>query len=560
MDSFIIVPEPSFIEMGNNRYQFDGFYDFPDFLRDEFDISYGSWKIEKIKGEGTGIKIRDKKVEIWGEESIAYATLIQILKQERGYLPELLVVESFNFSFRGYHLDIARGGVPTVDTFKKILRWLFLLKYNYFGIYFEDLFPWSYDSQIGAERGRLTEDELTEILDYGKNLGIEVFPSLELTGHMEHILILDKYRKYSEWHRPWEGCLDLSNDGAREFALSLLKEICEYFPSHYIHIGGDETWALGRGRSLNKTWVFQGDELYRKHYKDMIDIVYKYSKKPIMWGDMLTGVYLTKEEQKRWVHVLKDDLWDKVVIANWDYSKNDKTHFLNIINSFGESRKLNQIVAPGLSNWNTFYPNFDTALTNMKNFLESAKEKGLKGFLLTSWGDDGEEVLFSLLDPLILAGMEFAEGNDRWEEKWMALTGENDEVLKVRKLIGKSPIATPLLKKALFGKIRSFNPSYTLPIFPLSKEEREGYIEEVGEVLSIARSIPLPSDLDFVKSLGEVSLLSIENRARKEDFIGISERYANLWLKERKSEGLEKIIERFWGLAGMVDIFEKGDL
>lgn len=52
--------------------------------------------------------------------------------------------------FQRYHLDIARGGVPKVGTSKRILRWLFLLKYNYFAVYSEDLLYWRKYPQIGS--------------------------------------------------------------------------------------------------------------------------------------------------------------------------------------------------------------------------------------------------------------------------------------------------------------------------------------------------------------------------------------------------------------------------
>ena len=201
-----IVPEPVKLKTTDKFFYFDGFSNFPEFLSKEFNIPKGTWTIKKVEREGTGLKICDKTVEIWGNENICYATLIQIIKQTKTKLPELLVKEKFTFKFRGFHLDIARGGVPKVETFKRILRWLFLLKYNYFAIYFEDLFPWEKYPQIGAKRGKLSVEEWREVVEYGKNLGIEVFPSLELAGHMEHILTLPEFRKYSEWHRPAEGC------------------------------------------------------------------------------------------------------------------------------------------------------------------------------------------------------------------------------------------------------------------------------------------------------------------------------------------------------------------
>ncbi|WP_218042152.1 family 20 glycosylhydrolase [Infirmifilum lucidum] len=132
-------------------------------------------------------------------------------------------------------------GVPNLETFKEVLRYLFLLKYNHFGIYFEDLFPWPRHPDIGATRGRLTLSELSRIIEYGRSLGIEVFPSLELVGHMENILSLPNYRKYSEWWSPREGCINLSDPDTRRLALELPAEAADLSPSKYILIGGDET-------------------------------------------------------------------------------------------------------------------------------------------------------------------------------------------------------------------------------------------------------------------------------------------------------------------------------
>lgn len=542
-----IVPEPKSIKTSGKTYAFDGFSNFPAFLQREFAVNHGKWQIEKIQRSGNGLKITNGKVQIWGDQFTSYATLIQIIHQFKGELPETEVEESFNFSFRGYHLDIARGGVPNLKTFKSLLRWLFLLKYNYFAIYFEDLFPWKIDSEIGKRRGRLTKDELAEIIDYGSSLGIEVFPSLELTGHMEHILSLPKYHQFSEWHRPTEGCLDLSNEKATEFAIKLLEEVVDFFPSKYIHIGGDETWALGRGKSLNKSWEFQGHKLYEAHYDRMIDIVKSHGKIPMMWGDMLTGMYLSREESQKWQEVLESKIWNKVSIANWDYSDSEKTFFKNKINSFGEERKRSQIACPGLSDWNTFYPNFKTALSNVKNFIDASKEEKLPGFMVTSWGDDGQECLFSFLNPLILATIEIAEGTGEWEEKWIALSGENEDVTNVRKVFGNSEVSTMTLKRVLFGDL--------YPLYKIKSDEEKKIQDEFEKVLDETKNTSLPDDLEFVKRMIEVALLKMKDKSRSSDFISLFNSYSKLWLDERKIEGLEYILPRFWGMAGVVDLF-----
>ena len=540
----MIVPEPKMMKVGKKRYSFDGFSNLPAFLKREFEIKSGKWRIEKIDRPGNGVKITDGKAQIWGDEFTSYATLIQIVRQFEDVLPEIEVEESFKFKFRGYHLDIARGGVPNLNTFKSLLRWLFLIKYNYFAIYFEDLFPWKIDPEIGKRRGRLTADEMEEIMDYGKSLGIEVFPSLELTGHMEHILSLPKYHEFSEWHRPSEGCLDLSNKAASDFAIKLLEEVVEFFPSKYIHIGGDETWALGRGKSLNKKWEFEGHKLYESHYDRMIKIVKSHGKMPMMWGDMLTGMYLSKAESEKWQEVLKSKIWDEVDIANWDYSPNKKTFFKDKINSFGE-RKASQIACPGLSDWNTFYPDFKTALSNVKNFIGAAKDENLPGFMVTSWGDDGQECLFSFLNPLILATMEIAEGNGRWEEKWVALNGEDEKITNVRKIFGNSEISTMTLKRALFGDL--------YPLYKI-KDEKQKIKNEFERALEETKNIILPDDLEFLRQMIEVTVSLMNGKARSSDFISLSNMYSKLWLKERKPQGLEYLLPRFWGMAGVVDL------
>ena len=41
--------------------------------------------------------------------------MIQLLKQNPGYIPEVSIEEELKFSFWGFHLDIARGGEPASD-------------------------------------------------------------------------------------------------------------------------------------------------------------------------------------------------------------------------------------------------------------------------------------------------------------------------------------------------------------------------------------------------------------------------------------------------------------
>ncbi len=536
-----VVPEPKKLVFTEKLFGFDGFMNFPDFLAREFGIPKGDWKITETNQKGTGLKIKDKEIAIWGDKQTDYATIIQLVKQCEGCLPEATVEEALRFKFRGYHLDIARGGVPTVETFKRTLRWLFLLKYNRFAIYYEDLYPWAKHPTIGALRGRLTKEELKEVTEYGSKLGIDVFPSLELAGHMEHTLTLPDYWQFSEWHRPQEGCLDISNGKAREFAYELLDETIENTKSEYMHIGGDETWALGRGKSLNETWKFEGPTLYELHHRTMIEKVNKSGKTPILWGDMIAGMYLPGESEK-WAEVLESPIWKQVLIANWDYSPSPKQHFVDKINIFKE-KGIEQIACPALSNWNSYYPNFQLALENTRIFLAVARETNIFGFLITAWGDDGEECLFSFLEPLLLASMEFAEGNGDWKDKWTAITGEDEKILEARVLFGD-----PAIHEALKHTI--LRDSWFQRSSPETRKELKIKCEKM---LKAVGDVPLPEDLVFMRRMVETGVKVLDNEAKVSDFLALSNSYSKLWLAERKPQGLERIVERFWGAAGRTD-------
>jgi len=541
-DSVFVVPEPKSLDFTGKWFVFDGFKDFPAFLKKEFNVPKGDWEIVETDRDGTGLEVKDKKIDVWGEKSIGYATILQLIRQAQGYLPEVKLFESLQFKFRGYHLDIARGGVPKVETFKRILRWLFLLKYNYFAIYFEDLFPWRRYPQIGEHRGRLTEDELNQVIEYGRHLGIEVFPSLEFCGHMEHILSLPEFRTFSEWHNPREGCLDLSNKKAKDFVYELLRETVEFFPSEHVHIGGDETWAMGRGKSLNKTWKFNGPELYESHHQRMVEIALDKGKKPILWGDMISGMYL-KGDEARWRQVLESEVWKKVQVANWDYSTGSKEHFKDKIRIF-KDRGIDQVACPGLSNWNRYYPNFQTAIENLKNFLTAAREENLPGFLVTAWGDDGWECLFSHLEPLLLAAVEIAEANGKWQQKWMAISGEDKNVLNTRVLFG-NPDVSDVLKHVIYQDFWFHR---------LTNQRKEEIKSLWQKILDEVESVRLPEGLDSVRLMLEVGAKVLSKNVKVSDYIMLSNLYSKLWLRERKAEGLDTVVGRFWGAAGKKDM------
>ena len=95
--------------------------------------------------------------------------------------------------------------------------------------------------------GYYTQEEIREVVAYAASKGIDVIPEIDLPGHM--LGALAAYPElgctggpYEVWTR-WGVSPDVlcaGNEKVYEFLEDVLTEVCELFPSEYIHIGGDE--------------------------------------------------------------------------------------------------------------------------------------------------------------------------------------------------------------------------------------------------------------------------------------------------------------------------------
>ena len=83
------------------------------------------------------------------------------------------------------------------------------------------------------------------------------------------------------------------------------------------------------------------------------------------------------------------------------------------------------------------------------------------------------------------------------------------------------------------------------------KEEIRSFWQKILEEVEDAC---LPEDLDFIRLMLEVGVKILNNEVRASDYIMLSNLYHKLWLRERKTEGLGAVVERFWGASGKQDM------
>ena len=188
-------------------------------------------------------------------------------------LPAGKITDAPRFGYRGMHLDVGRHFF-SVDFVKEYIDLLALHNMNAFHWHLTEDQGWRIEikkypelTKVGSVRaqtlvghlgrdsvydgtpygGFFTQEEAREIVAYAAERYINVIPEIDLPGHMLAALASypelgctgGPYKVAEEWGI-FPDVLCIGNENAMVFLENVLGEICDIFPSKYIHIGGDE--------------------------------------------------------------------------------------------------------------------------------------------------------------------------------------------------------------------------------------------------------------------------------------------------------------------------------
>jgi hexosaminidase len=186
-------------------------------------------------------------------------------------VPGTVVVDMPRFSWRGFHLDVARHFLPKTWILK-LIDVLAFHKLNVLHLHLTDdqgwRFPvegypklvevgaWRRESMDGHHRdgrydgiphgGYYTTADLREIVAYAAQRFVTVVPEIDMPGHMQAAIAA--YPEIGNGDAPLEvstswgisdHVLNLEEPTLR-FCTDVLDQVCDVFPSPVIHIGGDE--------------------------------------------------------------------------------------------------------------------------------------------------------------------------------------------------------------------------------------------------------------------------------------------------------------------------------
>ncbi|MGC1462622.1 MAG: glycoside hydrolase family 20 zincin-like fold domain-containing protein [Terracidiphilus sp.] len=276
--------------------------------------------------------------------------------------------------YRGIQDDLSRGPVPTLDYQKHQIRVFAAFKANIYSPYFEHTLLYPNQPLAAPPGAALTPAEVKELVAYALKYHVTILPEQEAFGHLHHVLKYDLYQDVAE--TPHGHVLAPGQPGTLPLIKDWFTQIAQEFPSPFVHIGADETWDLGRGRTQQQVDTQGYGPVYVDFLKQIHDQLEPLHRRLLFWGDI-------RGEDPAAVAGLPKDM----IAVPWNYWTT--TGFDKMIEPFAKAG-IETWVAPGDANWNEVYPAARTALWNIQGFVRDGQRLGSTGAINTVWNDDGE--------------------------------------------------------------------------------------------------------------------------------------------------------------------------
>ena len=281
--------------------------------------------------------------------------------------------------YRGVQDDLSRGPVPTLEFQKHQIRVIAAFKANIYSPYFEHTLLYPNEPIAAPPGGALTPAEARELVAFAGQYHVTILPEQEAFGHLHHVLKYELYQDAAE--TPHGHVLAPGQPATLPLIKDWFTQMAAEFPSPFMHIGADETWDLGKGRTQQQVESQGYGPVYVAFLKQIHDELEPLHKRLLFWGD------IGGADPAAVAGLPKD-----MIAMPWNYW--DSTGFDKMIEPFAKAG-IETWVAPGDANWNEVFPVAKTALWNIQGFIRDGQRLGSTGAINTVWNDDGEG-LFNL--------------------------------------------------------------------------------------------------------------------------------------------------------------------
>src|SRR5256885_4193277 len=214
--------------------------------------------------------------------------------------------------WRGVHDDLSRGPVPTLEYQKRQIRIAAQYKINAWSPYFEQSLEYESHPLIAPPGGAMSHEDVKTLVAYAQRYHITMIPEQEAFGHLHHVLKNEIYAGIGE--TPHGHVLAPGDPGSLPLIKDMFTEINALFPGPFIHLGADETFELGRGRTKGAVDSTGLPAVYLGFLGDIVKTLRPITKEKrfMFWGDVAEG-------SPALVKTLPKDM----VAVAWGYGSNE---------------------------------------------------------------------------------------------------------------------------------------------------------------------------------------------------------------------------------------------
>ena len=261
-------------------------------------------------------------------------------------LPLVVINDEPRFEYRGVLLDCGRHFF-TVDVIKQFLDVMALHGSNQFHWHLTEDQGWRFEvkaypslaplgsvreeTQVGTVNvgifdgipygGYYTQEQCRDVVRYAAERYINVVPEIDLPGHTQSVLHVFPQLGCTGKQMPvrtyWGVSREIlcgGNPESLEFLKTVLGELCEVFPSKYIHIGGDEVpkdrWAkCEKCQAKIKELGIKGDPKHKFHAEHQLQ---SYINKEV-------EAFLAERDRSiiGWDEILEGGLSGNSIVMSW---------------------------------------------------------------------------------------------------------------------------------------------------------------------------------------------------------------------------------------------------
>jgi hexosaminidase len=288
---------------------------------------------ESLPEEGYRLRIEPRGVTIVGRPAGLFYGAQSVLQLAAArsksvfVLPAAEIQDQPRFPYRGLHLDTSRHMFP-VEFLKRYLDWMARYKLNTFHWHLTDDQGWRIEikkyprlAEVASMRketlvgrapqstqydgkpygGFYAQEQIRDVVAYARKRFITVIPEIEMPGHS--MAALAAYPQLActpgpfETATTWGGFKDVycPKESTFQFLENVLTEVMELFPSHYIHIGGDEVEKDRWRESPDAQGVIRREnlkdesELQSYFIRRMEHFINSTGRRMIGWDEILEG-------------------------------------------------------------------------------------------------------------------------------------------------------------------------------------------------------------------------------------------------------------------------------